>query len=141
MQEYTRLAASLTRESTLVPDETQVREAATVIVSALLDKLDVILEKEDGSTRPKLGGQWPRTLATWQRGPPELNRGWYYYGLLDIGSQLTALADPESLRRGFVDRIQQLIIKSETPEYRWKAVSIPFQLEEACDAFPVSVCY
>ena len=104
------------------------REAAALVVSTLLDKLEDILAKEDESNPPKLGGQWPRTLATCQRGPPDLDRGWYFYGVLDCASQLTSLVDPKTLRKGLVDRIEQLLFESKTPEYRWKAVSVPLQL-------------
>ena len=128
LQEYTRLAASLARESTLEPGESQVREAATIIVSALLNKLEEILVKEDESNPPKLGGQWPRVLATCQLGPPDLDRGWYFWGVLDCASQLTSLVDPRTLSSGIVKRLERLLFESKTSEYRWKAVSIPLYL-------------
>jgi hypothetical protein len=131
LHECTRLVTSLTRESTLEPGKTQVRQAATIIVSALLDKLEDILVKEDESNPPKLGGQWPRVLATCQLGPPDLDRGWYFWGVLDCASQLTSLVDPRTLGSGIVKKVERLLFESKTSEYRWKAVSVPFySLEE-----------
>ena len=58
-------------------------------------------------------------------GPPDLDRGWFYYGLLDCAAQLSGLTDPNTLHhKGILDEMKDLIFKGESPEYRWKAVSI-----------------
>ena len=133
LQEYTRLVISLTRESTeeyvQVAERKQIRENAAVIVSTLLDKLYTLLEeeaREPSPGRPKIGRQWPNKVrAAIGRGPPDLDRGWFYYGLLDCVTQLSGLTDTNTLRhKGILDEMKRLIFWGESPEYRWKAVSI-----------------
>ncbi|KAL2047571.1 hypothetical protein N7G274_000612 [Stereocaulon virgatum] len=124
LQEYTRLAVSMAQESNLEPGKPQLRKAATVLVSALLSKLEIILVKEDEFNPPKLGGQWPRVLATCQLGPPHLDRGWYFWGVLDCASQLTSLIDPRTLGSGISKKSERLLFESKTSEYRWKAIEI-----------------
>ena len=132
LQEYIRLVISLTRESTreLVPvaERQQIRENAAVIISTLLDKLYTLSEeeaREPSPGRPKIGRQWPNKLRAWtRRGPPDLDRGWFYYGILDCLSQLSGLTDTNTLRhKGILDEMKKLIFVGESPEYRWKAVS------------------
>ena len=132
LQEYIRLVVSLTRESTneLVPEaeRQQIRENAAIIVSTLLDNLYTLVEEEaqePSPGRPTIRPQWPNKLrAGIRRGPPDLDRGWFYYGLLDCLSQLSGLTDTSTLRhKGILDKMVKLIFGDESPEYRWKAVS------------------
>ncbi len=100
--------------------------AAAIVVSTLLDKINALLAEEDRRGRPKVGGQWPKVRATFGCGPPDLNRGGFYYGLLDCLTQLSGLADTNTLRhKGIFEKMTKLIFGRESPEYRWKAVSIP----------------
>jgi len=122
-QEYTRLATSLTRESSLAADRDQVREAAAVIVMTLLLKLDRILPEENSTSWPEPGSKWHKLLAAINWETPKLDRGWYYFGLLDCAAQLAALVDPSMLPKGFISSIKQLIFRKASLEYRWKAVS------------------
>lgn len=57
--------------------------------------------------------------------PPDLDQGYYYYGLLDCISQLASVSNPQMLGEGLQNRIKDLICDSVVPEFRWKAVSIP----------------
>ena len=64
--------------------------------------------------------------ATLGCGPPDLDRGWFYYGLLDCAAQIAALTDTKSLRdKGIFEGMRELIFGDESQEYRWKAVSTP----------------
>ena len=106
----------------------QIRENAAVIVSNLLDKIYTILveeAQEPSPGRPKIGSQWPNKVrAAIGRGPPDLDRGWFYYGILDCLSQLSALTDTHTLRhKGILDEMKDLVFRGGSPEYRWKAVS------------------
>ena len=111
-----------------VAERQQIRENAAVIVSTLLDKIYTLLEEEGQEPspgRPKIGSQWPNKVrAAIGRGPPDLDRGWFYYGILDCLSQLSALTDTNTLRhKGILDEMKKLIFRGGSPEYRWKAVS------------------
>lgn len=108
----------------------ELRIAAAAIVSALVDKVDEILGVENGTSPPELASRWHKALAIIARGPPDLDQGYYYYGLLDCVSQLAAVSDPPVLGEGLLNRLKDLIFDSGVPEFRWKAVSVhPFHGE------------
>ena len=117
------------RESAPVAERQQVRESIILVVSTLLDKIHALLAEEGQEHprgRPKIGGQWRRTRAAIGCGPPDLDRGWFYYGLLDCAAQISSLTDTNSLRdKGIFEEMRQLIFGDESQEYRWKAVSVP----------------
>ncbi len=94
-------------------------------MSALVDKVDEILAVENENCPPELAKRWHKALAAISRGPPDLDQGYHYYGLLDCVSQLAAVSDPEMLGERLLDKVKDLIFESVVPEFRWKAVSIP----------------
>ena len=113
------------RESTRAAEREQVRESVALVVSTLLDKIRALLA-EEGRGRPKIGGQWNKTRAAIGRGPPDLDQGWFYYGLLDCAAQISVLADTNNLRdKGIFDIMRELIFGDVPQAYRLKAVSIP----------------
>ena len=138
MQEYTRLATSLCREFIIADESGELRTAAAAIVAALFDKVDEILAVEHGKFPVELARRWHKPLAIFRRGPPALDQGYYYYGLLDCVSQLAAMSDPQTLGEGLLNRIIDLVFDSVVPEFRWKAASI---LEFRSKASPVRSCY
>ena len=95
-------------------------------MSALVEKIDEILAVENGKFSPELAKRWHKTLAFVSRGPPNLDQGYYTYGLLDCVSQLSTVSDPQMLGEGLLNRVKDLIFDSVVPEFRWKAVSTPF---------------
>ena len=123
LQEYTRLAASLRRESADARNPEQMNRAAVTIISALLKEVSEMLFTEDNPSPPSLGRQWPRLRAILRLGPPDLGQGYYFLGLLDCAAQLASLGNPGMFRTQCVEKIIGLIFKSTVPEYRWKAVS------------------
>ena len=100
-------------------------------MSALVDKVDETLIVENGSFPAGLAKRWHKVLAFISRGPPDLDQGYYYYGLLDCVSQLAAVSDPQLLGVKLLDRVKDLIFDSAVPEFRWKAVSIPLFFDKA----------
>ena len=122
LQEYTRLASSLRRESADATNAEQMRRAATTIVSALLEKVGEMLLTEDSLSPPRLGKQWPKTRTIVGLGPPDLDKGYYVLGLLDCAAQLATLGNPGMFPVQFVDKLMSLILENNVPEYRWKAV-------------------
>lgn len=86
--------------------------------------MDEILAVEHGQFPQELARRWHKALAVISRGPPDLDRGYYYYGLLDCVSQIAAVSDPQMLGKGLLNRVNGLIFDSVVPEFRWKAVSI-----------------
>ena len=126
MQEYTRLATSLCRESAFEDDASELRKSVTAIVTSLLDEVGEILVIENGNFPPELAKRWHKALAFFSQGPPSLDQGYYYWGLLDCVSQLAAVSEPQMLGQGsggLLKRVEDLIFDSVVPEFRWKAVS------------------
>lgn len=126
LQEYTRLATSLCREAAIADESGELRTAAAAIVSALLDKVDEMLAVENPKFPPELAKRWHKALAIVSRGPPDLDQGYHYYGLLDCISQLSAVSDPQMMGEGLSNRVKDLIFDSVVPEFRWKAIEILF---------------
>ena len=131
LQEYTRLATSLCQESAISDKSGELRTAATAIVSALFDKADEILAVENRNFTPELARRWHKALATISRGPPKIDQGDCYYGVLDCVSQLATVSDPQMLGEALLNRVKDLIFDSVVPEFRWKAVSILHFLRSA----------
>lgn len=125
-QEYTRLATSLCREAAIADESGELRAAAAAIVSALVDKVDEMLAAENPRFPPELAKRWHKALAVISRGPPDLDQGYSYYGLLDCISQLSAVSDPQMMGAGLLNRVKDLIFDSVVPEFRWKAIEILF---------------
>lgn len=130
MQEYTRSAVRLCRESASEDESSELREAVAAVVASLLDELDEILATENFPA--KLAKRWHKALAFFSQGPPSLDQGYCYYGLLDCVSQLAAVSLPQMMRQGLVKRVEGLIFDSIVPEFRWKAVSNPDLYDTAC---------
>ena len=125
MQEYTRLCTSLCRELAIEDESSELRRAVAAIVTSLLDEVDGILATENGKFSPELAKRWHKALAFFSQGPPSLDQGYYYYGLLDCVSQLAAISQPQILTSKLLKRVEDLIFDSVVPEFRWKAVSNP----------------
>ena len=125
------MATSLCRESAIADESGELRIAATAIVTALVDKVEEMLAAENGKFSPELASRWHKALAIFSRGPPDLDQGYYYYGLLDCVSQLAAVSDTGLLGVGLLKIVKNLILDSVVPEFRWKAVSVP---RSCCEA-------
>ena len=124
LQEYTRIATSLHRESSNPANSNDVKKATAMIVTALLEKIGAIVECESTPFPPKLGGQWPKTRLLMPFGHPNLDHGYYFLGLLDCTAQLAALTSLQMLPPGVIREMKSLIFNSVHPEYRWKAMEV-----------------
>ena len=131
MQEYTRLATGLCQESAVSDKSGELRTAATAIVSALFDKAGEILAMENRDFTPELATRWHTLLAAIWLGPPKIDQGDCYYGVLDCVSQLATVSVPQMLGAALLDRLKDLIFDSVVPEFRWKAVSVLHFLRSA----------
>ena len=134
MQEYTRLATSLCRESAIEDESGELRKSVAAIVTSLFDKVNEILATEKRNSPPELANRRHRALAFFSLGPPSLDQGYYYWGLLDCVSQLAAVSEPQMLGQGsdgLLKRVEDLIFDSVVPEFRWKAVSNPKRYSKA----------
>lgn len=129
LQEYTRLASSLCRECSDAPNPERMREAAAIIVSALFEKIGELLVLESSPSMPRLGNQWPRLRIIIGLGPPQLDQGYYFLGLLDCAAQLATLGSPRLHGVDFAERVKRLVFESTVREYRWKAVSGLFHMK------------
>ena len=127
LQEYTRLSFSLCRESRTDPNPDPMRQAAAVIIPALLQKVEELLATADNArSPPELGGQWAKFRVATKLPCPTLDRGWYYLGVLDCAAQLATLIDMGVARGSLLDKMWHLVRTSKTPEYRWKAMEVLF---------------
>ncbi|KAL6718444.1 hypothetical protein ACLMJK_004534 [Lecanora helva] len=139
LQEYARLASTICREA-----EDGATNVASIILPALLEKTEALLEFEATSPLPPFGGKWARACFVLGLPPPTMGRGSFLYGLLDVSVQLSALADIRK-RPTFVEKLCHLIVTSKVREYRYKAlVTQHFKTEESRNAkrtadFPESV--
>ena len=126
LQELTRLAISLCRsEDNDANHNTSSKEAASLLVRTLYDRIYEILEQESASSLPTRPQIWPRILTTINLGPPAINRGYFLVGLLDCTAQLSALTGTQNMGIGLKEHLRQLIWSSQDQEYRWKAVRPP----------------
>lgn len=123
LQEYTRLAYSLSRESAFALKSGEVREATALIVSALLQKVDELVNSESSASSPRLRRNWNKTRTLMGMGPPDIDQGYYFLGLLDCAAQLATVGSPEMLPIDFAEKVRRLVFESIVPEFRWKAVS------------------
>ena len=71
----------------------------------------------------KLGNYWHRYIAAFHKGPPGLDRSYYFYGLLDCTAQLAAFVKPDMIPLRLRHSLTQLFKYHGVPEIRWKAVS------------------
>jgi hypothetical protein len=65
-------------------------------------------------------------LAMINRGPPNMDFFFYYYGILDCGTQLARIIPNEKIASELRLRMERIICHSREDSYCWKAVS-PFQ--------------
>jgi hypothetical protein len=61
------------------------------------------------------------------RGPADLGRWDYFFGLLDCASRLCSITDPGLYPAGFDARLRSITARSGEARLRWKAVSSPSQ--------------
>ena len=128
LQEYVRLASSFTfcKESTDATKAESTREAAAVIIAALINKVDQLL----AIAEPDLDGQWPRIRVVTGLPCPTLDQGNYFWGVLDCAAQLAELTDT-IVDQSLINRMRRLVLKSNVPQYRWKAMEVLFSFKAA----------
>lgn len=113
------------------------RNAAREIVSALLDRIDKIVDDESELFPPELFKHRHKIFAAFPTlRTPDLNRGYYVYGILDCTAQIATLVDPGKLPRRLTKILKHLITTLDAPECRWKAVclSIPYSCSRSSSA-------
>jgi hypothetical protein len=67
---------------------------------------------------------WEQILAFLRRGPPDFNRYFYLYGLLDCATQIARIIPLESVEKDLTSRMKLIIQSSKEPTFRWKAVGL-----------------
>lgn len=132
------MATSLCRQSEIADGSGELRTAAAAFVTAIIDKVDEILAGENGNFPAELARRMHKLIASFGCGPPDLDQGYFCFGLLDCISQLGALS--EMLGERLSCRLKNLIFSSVAPEFRWKAVSAPGLRDEAPPSRNQSLC-
>ena len=122
-QEHARQATTAFRQTIGGEEPDDMRSGIAQFVSILLGKIDEILATEFSNPPSSLAHYSHTFLTTVHRGPPDIDRGYYFYGLLDITAQLSAVINPKMLPRRLFQNLIQLIEEHELAEFRWKAVS------------------
>ncbi len=123
LQEYTRQASSAFRQSMSSENSHDMKRGIAQFVSTLLRKIDEIFVSEFETPPSNLANYWHPLLAAFHRGPPKIDRGYYFYGLLDCTAQLAAFVHPDILPVRLLRSLTQLIKQHRMAEFRWKAVS------------------
>lgn len=72
-----------------------------------------------------------RTSALFNRGPTKLTEYNYFYGLLDLASQLGNIIGPDRYPDGFIVRMRSIIRKSKEASFRWKALEVVLRHPES----------
>ncbi|KAL8704700.1 MAG: hypothetical protein Q9201_002162 [Fulgogasparrea decipioides] len=65
---------------------------------------------------------WP--LARFRRGPPLMNKWYFFYGLLDCAAQLARHLLPEQMPADLLGGLERLMNEADFEEFRWKVVEI-----------------
>ena len=128
LQEYCRLASALCFESISGPNASTMIEAAATIISGLLEKIESLLSKAMIRLPSRLSTRWMKIRPLLNLGPPAMSSDYYLFGLLLCTGQLGTLVDLELFHKSLNDKLEQMIIICNVPEYRWKAVSVPHKI-------------
>ena len=98
------------------------RHGIAQFVSALLENVDEIFATYFEKPPSKLANYWHRYLAAFHKGPPGLDRSYYFYGLLDCAAQLSTFVHPDMLPIRLRRSLIRLVKSDKVAEFRWKAV-------------------
>ena len=98
------------------------------VVDLVLGKILTELKRDEAFER-KFTHTLPHQdylLVMLNRGPPNMDSYFYYYGLLDCATQLARIIPNSKITRELRLRMERIIWHSREDSYCWKAVS-PFQ--------------
>ena len=98
--------------------------AVDLVLGKILTEL-----KRDKAFERKFGPTFPHRdylLAMLNRGPPDMDPYFYYYGLLDCATLLARIIPNSKIASELRLRMERIIWHSREDSYCWKAVS-PFQ--------------
>lgn len=115
IQELTRNATTLLGENSLEGIET-----TTGVVQLVQQLLTVHIH--DIPSRWNPAWDWP--LARLRRGPPLMDKWYFFYGLLDCVAQLARYVRAEQFSVRLLSTLKQLMEESEYDELRWKILEI-----------------
>ena len=131
MQELTRITIALHAygEAMAGVDKLtydKVQQCCDKLGAVIIDKIVSIVNSHQGF-QDDIG---PKSVyldyfvAFFNRGPTELGRYFYQYGLLDCISQLSGILSSDKLSADLVNTISRIIATSKEPSYRWKCMEI-----------------
>jgi len=95
-------------------------EKAADIIKLVFELLHVSFQEIP--SRKSDAWNWP--FARLRRGPPLLNKWYFFYGLLDCAAQLARHLRPGQLPAPFLRRLERLMEETEFEEFRWKVTEI-----------------
>jgi len=95
-------------------------EKAADIMKLVLELLHTSIQEIP--SRKSDAWNWP--FARLRRGPPLLNKWYFFYGLLDCAAQLARQLRPGQLPAAFLGRLERLMEETEFEEFRWKVTEI-----------------
>ncbi|KAL8951014.1 MAG: hypothetical protein Q9222_002990 [Ikaeria aurantiellina] len=123
LQEFTRNAAVLfARSHAVEPNDrnpSDVNRANQVV--ELVQELLMAYSQEIPSRKDNYGN-WPR--ARTRRGPPSMNKWYFFYGLLDCAKQLAGYLEPGHFSNDLILVLGRLLRTSDFEEFRWKVLEI-----------------
>ncbi|KAL8708755.1 MAG: hypothetical protein Q9220_006397 [cf. Caloplaca sp. 1 TL-2023] len=128
LQEFTRNAATMfSRGNAAGPrnrDTSDIRHANQIV--ELVQELLMVYSQEIPSRNDDYWN-WP--LARLRRGPPSLNKWYFFYGLLDCASQVAGYLKPGQISDELLRVLVRLLRISDFEEFRWKVLEIFLRYE------------
>ncbi|KAL8767351.1 MAG: hypothetical protein Q9209_006114 [Squamulea sp. 1 TL-2023] len=123
IQELTRNATTiLATAATRGPEETaaEENEVAAGVVQLVQQLLNIHVQ--DIPSKRSSAWDWP--LARLRRGPPLMDKWYFFFGLLDCVAQLAPHVRPGQMSAALLSTLRRLVEESEYEELRWKIIEI-----------------
>ncbi|KAL8644902.1 MAG: hypothetical protein Q9226_007535, partial [Calogaya cf. arnoldii] len=123
IQELTRNAITvLSFAATSENGEIDVKEKETAL--EVVQLLQQLLKVHIHNVPSRRSSVWDWPLARLRRGPPLMDKWYFFYGLLDCLGQVARHAGPGQLSTELLTLLKQLMEASEYEELRWKILEI-----------------
>ena len=121
LQELVRNATTVAR-LTATGEQGQ-NDANAEAISQVTELLQELLATHIATTPPAGNSYWQDwPMARLRRGPPPLNRYFFFYGLLDCSIQIAQCLLPSQIPEGLQQILAQLILDTGYKDFRWKTV-------------------
>ena len=119
LQEHVRRVTQLTSAST--SDDLLLEAEDWELLRQALDQIDIIF-RDEFDRNPNSLPNWHALRRITHSAPPVVNREYYFFGLLDICTQLAAFMDLDRIRPRLFNKLETVVFETEVVEFRLQAV-------------------